>query len=240
MIALRRPFSRTILLAAALAAAGCTLFSASPEPGPDKQWVGTVTGGALGAGAGAVTSFNLISNAGPGAWVGGGFGAVFGAFTGLGFDLIEENQITRLYEEEELRARAFVQELLAEHYQRRFELHPSRDIFPADWFFDGDEVELKPEAKILARELGVMTKRRMPWSRIIVAAYVTAADKDSTYAQYLTKRRAEEIALQFVKSGIEPRRVLTQGYTLMEPVLIDPDDDPSRYRQAIEIIPVDR
>jgi len=161
-------------------------------------------------------------------------------FTGLGFDMLEEDEIRRAAEEQRLREVAWVQEVLEEHYARRLELHPTRDIFPADWFFDADSSQLKPSAVVLARELGSLTQQRMPWSRIVVAAYVTTKDKESAYAQYVTKRRAQEIALQFVKAGMEPRRVLTQGIAVPEPILVDPEDSPNRYRQAIEIIPLDR
>ncbi len=219
---------------------GCSPFTAEPIPGPDKQSVGTFTGAAIGAGGGAVYGAQVGAGTGPGAWVGAALGAVYGMFQGLGVDLLEEDELRSAAEEQRAREIAYVQEVLAEHYARRLELHPTRDIFPADWFFENDSSDLKPSAALLARELGYLTKQRMPWSRIVVAAYVTTKDKDSTYAQYVTKKRAEEIALQFVKDGMEPRRVLTQGIAVPEPILIDPDDSPSRYRQAIEIIPLDR
>jgi outer membrane protein OmpA-like peptidoglycan-associated protein len=119
------------------------------------------------------------------------------------------------------------------------ELHPNRDIFPADWFFDGDGIKLKPEGYVLTSEIARLQKNRMPWSRLIITAYNTAP-LESKYSEFLTKRRAESIANQMVRSGIEPRRVLTKPVTLEEPVLIDPEDHPSRYRQAIEIIALDR
>ena len=223
-----------------LFAAACSPGTLEPVPGPDKQAVGTFAGAALGAGSGAVYGFQVGAGAGPGAWVGAALGAVYGAFEGLGVDLLEEDELRRAIEEQQLRELAWVQEVLAEHYARRMELHPTRDIFPADWFFDNDESTLKPSAVALAHELGLLTKQRMPWSRIVVAAYVTTKDKNSTYAKYVTKKRAEQIALQFVRAGMEPRRVLVQGIPIPEPILIDPEDNPSRYRQAIEIIPLDR
>ncbi len=223
-----------------LGLSSCTPFSTKPKPGPDKQSVGMWTGAALGAGSGAVYGAQISAGAGPGAWVGAALGAVYGLFNGLGVDLLEEDEIRRQFEEQRMREIAWVQEVLEEHYARRMELHPTRDIFPADWFFESDSVKLKPSAIILARELGAMTQQRMPWSRIVIAAYLTTKDKDSVFAQYVTRKRAEEIALQFVQAGMEPRRVLTQGIALPEPVLLDPDDSPSRYRQAIEIIPLDR
>ena len=58
-------------------------------------------------------------------------------------------------------------------------------------------------------------------------------------AEAARKKRAEEIATTFIRCGIEARRVQTLAMTLNEPILIDPDDYPGRYRQAIEIIPLD-
>ena len=229
-----------IAAAAALLLSSCTLFSTEPKPGPDKQSVGTFTGAALGAGSGAVYGAQISAGAGPGAWVGAAIGAIYGMFAGLGVDLLEEDGLRREFEQQRAREIAWAQEMLQEHYARRLELHPSRDIFPADWFFDSDASKLKASSAILARELGHITQRRTPWSRIMVAAYITTEDLDSTYAQYVTRKRAEEIALQFIKAGMEPRRIVAQGIAVKEPILIDPDDSPSRYRQAIEIIPLDR
>ncbi len=236
----RRAVQAVLGVSLSASIAGCTLFSTEPKPGPDKQAVGTMAGAAVGAGSGAAIGANIGRSTGPGAWVGAGFGALFGMLSGLGIDLLEEDQLRRFDETERAKEQLWAQEMLAEHYARRLELHPNRDIFPADWFFDADSSQLKPEAVILSRELGELTRQRMPWSRIVVAVYVTSQDPESAYAQYVTKQRAQEIATQFVKAGIEPRRVLAQGVTVSEPILVDPNDSPGRYRQAVEIIPLDR
>lgn len=230
---------RASIVFVAVTLASCSPFSAEPLPGPDKSGVGTVSGAALGAGSGAVTGAQVSAGVGPGAWIGAGIGAVFGFFSGLGTDLIEEDQIRREAEEQQMRELAWVQEVLTEHYARRLELHPDREIFPADLFFSGDGVELRHEAVLLVRELGSLTRFRMPWSRIVISSYVTASDPDSVYADYLNRRRAEEIALQFVRAGVEPRRISTRAVTLPEPVMVDPDDRPDRYRQAVEIVALD-
>ncbi|MCB0358465.1 MAG: hypothetical protein KDD44_02485 [Bdellovibrionales bacterium] len=222
-----------------LVASGCFPTEGVPVPGPDKQAAGTIYGASLGAGAGAVTGAQLGSNLGPGAWIGAGLGGAYGMMSGLGVDLLEEDQLRR--EEEAARAEEllWVQHILAEHYERRLELHPNRDIYPADLFFRADEVTLTESSALLAREIARLTKRRMPWSRIVVAAYVTARDRDSDYASYLTQRRAEELAREFVRAGLEARRIAAQSVVLSEPILVDPYDRPDRYRQAIEIIALD-
>lgn len=229
------------LFATFLFCSACFVGTTDPVGGPDKQGSGLFTGAAVGAGAGAIMGHNLGGggNSGPGAWVGAGMGALYGMLSGLGIDLLEESQISRMDEEQYLREVAWAQELLAEHYQRRIELHPNRDIFPADWFFFADETKLKAGSAPLVSELAAMTRQRMPWSRIVIASYVTTSDLSSEYARYLSTRRAENIALAFVRLGIEPRRLYTRGVAVPDPILSDPHDGSDRYRQAIEIIPLD-
>lgn len=219
---------------------GCLPMPAEPKPGPDKQGLGVIYGTMLGAGSGAVTGFEVAAASGPGAWVGAGFGAIYGMISGMGLDALEEDQLRRLSEEQAMREQAYAQEVLAEHYARRLELHPDRDIYPADVFFDSDGVTLRDDAALVIRELARLSHQRMPWSRLVITAYVTSQDEDSTYASYLTERRAEAIALNLVRSGIAPQRLATRAVTLAEPVLVDPYDQPDRYRQAIEITPIDR
>lgn len=229
-----------IALAVASAICGCLPIQNTPKPGPDKQSAGTFLGAATGAGAGAVAAAQVSSSAGAGVFVGMGFGAIYGMLTGLGIDALEEDQLRREDERRRIEEVAWAQEVLAEHYQRRMELHPSRDIFPADLFFMGDNTKIRPDAHLLLREIAKLTKNRMPWSRIVVASYATTKGPDETYAKYLTETRAEALAQELVRGGIEPRRVQAQGIPMSEPLLVDPDDSPGRYRQAIEIIAVDR
>ena len=153
----------------------------------------------------------------------------------------EEEQVLHLSQAaREERARALAHEMLNEHLKRRSELHPSRDIFPADIFFRGDEVTLRPEALPLVREIARLNKERMAWSRLVVAAYVKASDKDSSYAEHLGQRRSRELCDQLTQGGIEPRRLMTRVVVMDKPLLIDPYDKPERYSQAIELIPLDR
>lgn len=237
---IRRLASTTAALVLCSLAACTPPFDSSPKPGPDKQGTGTWYGAAMGAGTGAVTGAQLSAGAGPGAVVGAGFGAIWGMIQGIGVDALEDDLMRREDEQQCLKERAWVQEVLAQHYSRRVALHPNRDLFPADLFFSGDSPKLKPRSDLLVREIARMTKGRMPWSRIMVVAYVTAPRDSSEYAQTLSGVRAQELALYFVKGGIEPRRVLAKGIVVKEPVVIDPLDAPGRYRQAIEIVALDR
>lgn len=237
---MRKLLSSVIVLVLPMFISACVVpFTSDPLPGPDKQAVGTWTGAAVGAGSGAVTGFQIWGSTTSGAWVGAGFGAIYGMLSGLGLDLIEEDQITQRMEESRLRELAWVQDMLAEHYLRRLELHPNRDIYPADWFFEADNTKLKPGAAALVREIAYYTRIRKPWSRIVVAAYSTASDPASDYAKFLNRRRSGAIAQGFVRAGMEPRRISTRALTLPKPVLIDPDDSHDRYRQAVEIIALD-
>jgi len=224
------------------AVAVVAVFSACAPatPGPDKQFAGTLEGAALGAGSGAITGFHVAAASGPGAAIGAGFGAVVGGIQGLIADQEEEAMLALAAANRGERSRAQVHEILSEHYQRRLELHPTRDIYPADIFFDGDEVELKPEAIALVDEIARLNKRRLPWSRLVVASYAKSSSADSEFGRHLTERRSRAIGDQLVRAGIEPRRIVTRPVLVEEPILIDPHDKISRYNQAIEIIPVDR
>ena len=218
---------------------GCASRANRPADPPDNQGVGTLYGAAAGAGSGAVYGAQVGAGSGPGALVGAGLGGVFGAVSGAGLDIIEEDQLAKKEDLDEARETAWAQQVLQQHYARRLELQANRDIFPAEMFFEGDSLTLRPGACVLLKEMARLTKSRMPWSRIKVSAYVTASDLDSSWAVTVTQRRAEEIAMQFVRYGIEPRRLVIEGVPVKEPVLVDPEDSPGRYRQAIEIAAMD-
>lgn len=221
---------------------GIALLSACApaQPGPDKQGEGMLQGAVLGAGAGAVTGFQVGAGTGPGAAVGAGFGAVAGSIQGFVRDRTEDSLMALSAETREERRRAIVHEILADQYARRMELHPTREIYPADIFFAGDESRLRKCAVPLVRELANMNRERMPWSRLQIVAYSKSKDTDSVYAGYLAERRAEAIINHFIKAGIEPRRLEAKALIIDAPLLIDPDDYPGRYNQAIEIVPLDR
>ena len=227
---------KLLLISSIIIFTSCTAY----HKDSDKQGAGVLSGVVLGAGSGAVTGLHLGAGAGPGAAVGMGFGAIAGGIKGALQDAVEEDM-------RELRERAryekevaYAHELLTEHYERRINYHPSRDIYPADWFFEGDSSELKPSARVLVEEIARLNKKRFPWSRLVVTTYIKTVDEDNNYSQHLALQRSRELGNHFVKYGIEPRRVETRSVLVDAPVLIVPDEDPKRYSQAVELIPVDR
>lgn len=213
---------------------------APATPGPDKQFVGAATGAASGAAAGAVTGFQVGSGTGPGAFVGAGLGAVAGSVRGAMQDTSEESMLDLAARTREQRSIAWAQETLQEQYQRRLELHPTREIYPADLFFFGDSAKLRPDAGALVQELARMNKTRLPWSRLVIASYARGSGSKSGYAFDLAKRRSLELFNRFVHAGIEPRRLEARAVVLDSPLLIDPHDDPLRYNQAVELIAADK
>ena len=211
------------------------------SPGPDKAVIGTFEGAATGAGAGAITGFQLSSVTGPGVAVGAGFGAVAGGIQGLIQDKNEEHDLKLAAELKKERERAYVHAILEEHYKRRLELHPTRDIYPADLFFLGDQANLKKESHALVEEIARLNKERFPWSRLVIACYAKSIDPESEFTQTLCERRSRDIADNLVRGGLEPRRLVTRSVIIDSPLLVDPlDQDAGRYNQAIEIIPIDR
>lgn len=218
-----------------------SLVACSPmQPGPDRQFEGTATGAVAGAGAGAVTGFQVSAATGPGAAIGAGFGAVAGAVQGALRDGEEDDLMRMSAEARGERTRAQVHQILQDHYQRRIELHPSRDIYPADLFFVGDQVRLCQSGVDLVKELARLNQDRMPSSRLVVAVYTKSNSMDSDYARYLAEERSRTLADEFGKNGINPRRIETRPMIVDAPVLIDPLDDPHRYNQAVELILSDK
>lgn len=220
-----------------LCLAGC---APGPVSGPDKQFTGTVGGAMTGAGAGAITGFQVGAAAGPGAAIGAGFGAVAGGIQGYLEDANEENLLKMSAQASEERKRAWAQDILAEHYKRRIELHPTRDIYPADLFFRGDDFRLRAGADMLVEEIARLNMERAPWSALVVVAYVKAGNPESEWAKYLAEKRSKEIGNTLVRYGIEARRIKARATIITEAILKDPHDRPERYSQAVEIIPVDR
>lgn len=248
----------------------CLIFFTSacvgPTPGPDKAGEQLLLGAASGAGSGAVTGAQLSAGSGVGALVGAGFGATAGFIRGITQDQFEERLLRMSESLRRERALSYAQQVLVEHYQRRQELHPTRDIFPAEIFFRGDESQLRMTAYPILEELVRLNKDRLAWSRLAVASYVRSneeeeedpAGEDSdqgkeevdteandtflrpSYAQHLAEKRAEAIGDAFVRLGLEPRRIVARPVIVREPILIDPHDRIDRYNQAIELIPLDR
>ena len=232
-----RGIALSVLAAFAMATLGC---SSSPVPGPDKVFQGEGVGALEGAGAGAITGAQLSAGAGPGAAVGAGFGALLGAIHGMGLDQSEEAKLRDAAALKEEQSRTVAQQILVEQYKRRMEIHPTREIYPADLFFKGDSVSMCPSGVGLVKELARMNGMRLPYSRLVVAAYSKSSTPESSYAQHLTERRSREFVNQLVRAGVEPRRLETRSVVVNAPILIDPLDNPTRYNQAIEIIPIDR
>lgn len=217
---------------------GC---SRRPVEGPDKMFAGTAVGALEGAGAGAVMGFQMSAATGPGAAIGAGFGAAAGAIHGAMRDELEETQMVNGAKIRAEQRRTGAQDALASHLRRRTILHPARDIYPADLFFEGDSAQVSPRGVSVIREIARLNEYRLPYSRLVVAAYAKSkAEADSTYAQHLTDRRSRAFVNQLIKAGIEPRRLETRSVILDAPLVIDPRDDSTRYNQAIEIIPIDR
>lgn len=212
----------------------CSCASPRPEPGPDKQGYGLISGAAMGAASGAITGAQFAASAGPGAWIGAGFGAIWGSLHGLGLDILEEEDMRLFQELAQREDDIWAQYAFLEHVELKRELFPNRDIFPADNFFSGDNVNLTEEGKILARYLAKYVFSRDSFSRIQISSYVQTKDLQSPFTKHLTKKRAQALALVFSQQGVEPRRIVLQTVALGSPLVDDRYDSFNRYSQAIE------
>lgn len=221
----------------AFACLGC---SSQPVPGPDKMGRDGGMGALQGAGAGMMVGAQVGAGTGPGAAIGAGFGAIAGAIQGMVKDSVEETDMKNEAAIKAAKSRVVAQDVLAQHYEQRMQMHPGRDIYPADIFFKGDSSKMCPSGVAVVKEIARLHEFRLPYSRIIVASYAKSSAPESAYVQHLTERRSREFVNQMVRAGVEPRRLETRAVVVDAPVLIDPRDNPTRYNQAIEIIAVDR
>jgi outer membrane protein OmpA-like peptidoglycan-associated protein len=237
-VSLLRSGLKVALITAIGVTAAC---SRQPVHGPDKAFSSTAVGALEGAGAGAVMGFQMSAATGPGAAIGAGFGAAAGMIHGVVKDGFEDTQIETAAKLRDAVRRTEAQEALADHYRRRMALHPARDIYPADLFFSGDSAKMCSRGISMIHEVARLNEYRLPYSRLVVAAYAkSTGSADTTYVQHLTDRRSREVVNQLIQAGIEPRRLETRSVIIEGPLVIDPQDDPTRYNQAIEIIPIDR
>ncbi len=222
-----------------------SVTSCGYRPGPDKQGAGTLQGAATGAVSGGITGAQIASTTGPGIWIGAGLGAVAGAAQGMAADSMEQDQRRigkEIYQEAEI---SKAHQILAEHYDRRLRMHPTRDIYPADYFFSTDERDLNEVSKALVDELARLNKDRLAWSRLRIINYIKSNESDSTsgtnaYATQLALDRSKAIMNEFVANGVEPRRIDALAMIVNQPLVLDPEDSPGRYNQAVEIVPIDR
>jgi outer membrane protein OmpA-like peptidoglycan-associated protein len=222
-----------------IAVSGCS-SSRLGGPHPDGQYTGEALGVLSGAGVGMITGAQVGAALGPAAAVGAGIGGIAGSIKGAVFDAQAEERVAlaRAIQHEHQISRVNV--ILQEHFTRRSKLFPSRDIFPADLFFRGDEHKLCPQAESIISQLALINKERMPWSRLVMAAYVRSSDKESSYAKRLAEARARVLANALIRHGITPRRVEARAVVVDAPVVVDPLDHPDRYSQAIELLVKDR
>jgi len=217
---------------------GCADYS-KPIPGRDKQGAGLVSGALMGAGSGIITGAQFGASVGPGAFIGMGFGALWGSLQGLGLDLLEDEDFRILLEVAKTDDEVLAQYTLLEHIEIKSELHPGRDIFPADIFFENGDVKLSRNGAAVARLVTGILSRRSPSSRLEITSYIVSRDKKSTYAKFLGKKRNNAIGITLVGAGIEPRRLVFKTVVVDNPIVIDKYDSRNRYAQALEFALMD-
>ena len=215
---------------------GCSV----PRKGPDKEASSRFVGALTGAGTGAVTGFQLGVGSGPGAAVGAGFGAIAGGVRGAIQDAQEAEEFRLARAVKAAERRSMAQHTIAEFYNKRLEWHPTRDLYPADVFFDEDHINLSEEGEAIVDEFGKLNRERFPWSRFGVVVYVKSHDPKASYAKYIAEHRALAVTNRLIRAGLEPRRVEAHGAIVPEEVFRNPDEVGQRYAQAVEFVPLDK
>lgn len=210
-------------------------LSACFTPAGHRQQEGALGGAATGALAGMVTAVHSGAAYPPAAAIGAGFGAIAGGVKGYFADQLEARYAILAKEKDHQKALLQAQLIVLSQLEQRKKLHPTRDIYPADLFFLGDEHKLRDGAEAIIEEIAIINKERFSWAPLVVASYVQAG-KNSEFAEHLAADRAKVIANKLIKYGISPRRVQASPVVIDQVLLLDPEDRPDRYSQAIEFI----
>ncbi len=192
------------------------------------------------AGGGALAGAKLGVGALPGAGVGLASAALISAIQSF---VINRTDDSLLRLENSLKTAKYSstgQQLLLSYWEIRNKYFPSRDIFPAEFFFEVDSTNLSSLGKGLLQEIYLLNKDRFPWSRFGIISYVTTTDDRNNFSKDLAVKQVRVIGSYLISLGLNPRRVSASASLTDRPLVQtnDPNID-KMFFNAIEFVPLD-
>lgn len=218
-----------------LLAVACTLGCEGQRVGAREK--GALTGGALGAGLGAIVG-NQFGSPGAGVAIGAGFGALTGGLIGNEID----NQDAALAERDE---RLRSQEAQLEENRRLISALRGRGVdvrstdrgvvinLP-DVLFEFNQSRLTSAARRTVREIGEIAQTSGD-RRIAVEGH-TDSIGSIAYNKRLSVDRARAVADELVAEGVSGRRILIRGLGESEPVASNATDAGRARNRRVEVI----
>ena len=198
---------------------------------------GALTGGALGAGLGAIVG-NQHGRAGEGVAIGGAIGALSGALIGNSMD----NQDAELQARDQ---RLAEQDRQIRENQRMIDELKSKGIDARDSdrgvivnlpdvLFEFDSARLTPRARSTARDISNVLSTAQG-RRISVEGHTDSVGT-MAYNQRLSESRARSVAGELVANGISRRRISTEGYGETQPVATNSTSEGRQRNRRVEVI----
>jgi outer membrane protein OmpA-like peptidoglycan-associated protein len=210
----KRVLCLLVLASLSLGGVGCGAYSS-----PSSRELGILSGGALGAGLGAVVG-NQVGDSGPGIAIGSAFGAVAGGLIGNALDG-RDSQLSdrseRIQEQEDRLAenRKIIEELRARGADA-YETERGVVINLPDVLFAFDSYELTSEAYSTVREI-VNSAQATPTRRLAVEGHTDSVGNES-YNLALSQRRADAVSKALKAKGVVASRLSTRGFGEAKPL----------------------
>lgn len=198
---------------------------------------GALTGGALGAGLGAIVG-NQVGHSGAGIAIGSAIGALSGGIIGNEYDVAEDErrEVDRRIEEQD-RVIAENRRMIDALRGRGLEVRDTdRGVLVnlPDVLFEFDSARLTPrareDARYIANVLGDVSHRSLS-----VEGH-TDSIGTFEYNQKLSEQRARSVADALSASGVSRSRIVTRGYGESDPIASNATDEGRRRNRRVEVI----
>ena len=214
-----RPSSRLCALGLAAALFGCTTNPYTGESQVSKTAIGAVLGSAAGAGVGALADRNRAR----GALIGAGVGALAGGAVGAYMDV----------QEAKLRERLAGTGVSVTRYGNDLVLN-----MPGNVTFETDRADLKPSFFSVLNSVGLVLEE-YDKTIIEVMGHTDSTGSDA-YNQTLSEKRAQAVGQYLIAQGVDPRRVISQGFGESHPVASNdtPEGRQANRRVELRLVPL--
>jgi outer membrane protein OmpA-like peptidoglycan-associated protein len=223
-----------LLLAGMIAAAGC----AGGELTTREKGAGI---GALGGAAAGGLIGAAVGRPGTGAAIGGALGLGAGALVGdqLQGQEIKQKEQQRAIDQQTAeieKNRALIEELRRRNIEAR---ETSRGVLVnlPSVNFQFDRADLTPEGRSRVTQIADIIRRDAPNRRIIVEGHASRESAaQEAYNQQLSERRANTVADELVRSGVNGRNISAQGLGTRMPIASNDTESGRQQNRRVEVI----
>ncbi len=213
------------------------LAAGACAPAGKKTAVGAGTGAVVGAGMGAIIG-STTGDAGRGVAIGGGSGAVLGGLLGNAFDAQDQELDAR--RSEIARQQELIEEnrrLIEELRRRGADVRPSQRgvvINLPDILFAFDSANLTNEAQRTIHEISDVL--RTVKHRSIAVEGHTDSIGTFVYNQQLSERRANSVARELQRNGVQRGQISVTGFGEGSPIATNNTDAGRARNRRVEVI----